>query len=98
MGVAIFDQLKRLIREVDIIFVTGEEIDEHRQIQPARPGVDIGDIGHPRLISPYYSKLPLYTVRSHDGRPAGYPAWRFISANSFYPAQLSYAKGPLPAQ
>ena len=43
--------------------VTGEEIDNHRQIQPALPGADISNIGDPDLIGPDNGKLPLHTIR-----------------------------------
>ena len=43
--------------------VTGEEIDNHRQIQPALLGADISNIGDPDLIGPDNGKLPLHTIR-----------------------------------
>lgn len=65
--------------------VTSEKIDTHSQIQPALPGADISDIGHPNLIGPHNRKLSLYTIRRYDGKSTGYPAWRFIAAYGFDP-------------
>ena len=54
---------------------TGEGIDNHRQIQPALPGKDIGNIGDPDLLGQGNSKRPLHTIRGNNGRSAGDTAW-----------------------
>ena len=45
--------------------VTGEEIDNHRQIQPALPGADISYISDPDLIRPDNGELPLHAIRGN---------------------------------
>lgn len=46
--------------------VMGEEINNHRQIQPALPGADISNIGDPDLVSPDNGELPLHAISSND--------------------------------
>ncbi len=45
--------------------------DDHRQIEPTLPGVDIGNVGDPDLIGPDDGKLPLHAIWSHNGRSPG---------------------------
>lgn len=46
--------------------VTSEEIDNHRQIQPALPGADISNVSDPDLIGPDFGELPLQTIRGNS--------------------------------
>lgn len=46
--------------------ITGKEIDNHRQIQPALLGADISNIGDPDLVGPDNGELSLHTIRSND--------------------------------
>ena len=45
-----------------------EEIDNHRQIQPALPDADISSTGDPELIGPDNGELPLHAIRSNGQR------------------------------
>lgn len=52
-------------------FTTGqscysEEVDNHRQIQPAMLGADISNIGGSDLICPENNKQPLHAIRGND--------------------------------
>jgi len=51
---------------------TSKDIDDERDIDKARPGCDKGDVGHPQLVRPGGSKLPIHQVGRSIGGVIAY--------------------------
>jgi hypothetical protein len=47
-----------------------EQVHDDREVEPALPRVDVGDIRHPRRVPPRDGELPLQQIGNQDG---GFP-------------------------